>query len=144
VSPGTAAPGVPVRTDAELRGVDVTAALGRGLVDAPDGPDRQRLFTSAAIAAALAAEDLHVGPYPLGFLARYVRTAGLAMALKLPEPLIRPEQAELVRDWMRAAESAAPGSRRDDVFARWLDMVAALLTARRKARLASIRLRFSR
>lgn len=121
--------------DAEPSDLDVATALRRGL--AADGPDRRAMFTDAAIAAALAAEELRVGAYPLGFLARYVRTAGLAMALRLPEPLIRPEQAELARGWMHAAAMAAPDADRDDVFARWLEMVAALLALRRNARLAN-------
>jgi hypothetical protein len=124
-------------TDAELRGLDVPAAISQGLGLTPESPARQELFTDAAIAAALAAEDLRAGAYPLGFLARYIRTAGLAMALELPEPLIRPEQAELARDWMRAAAVAAPSGDRGDEFAQWLDMVAALLVLRRNARLAA-------
>lgn len=132
------------RTDAELRGIDVTAAISRGLAGIADGPDRRELFSNAAIAAALAAEERHVGPYPLRFLARYVRAGGLTLALKLPEPLIRPDQAELARDWMRAAEPTAPDPRSDEVFAQWLDMVAALLTTRRHARLASVRSRNTR
>lgn len=122
-----------IRPDSGLRHLDVAAAVTRGL--AAGGPDRRTMFTDAAIAAALAAEELRVGAYPLGFLARYIRTAGLAKALQLPEPLIRPDQAELARDWMRAARAAGPAADRDDVFARWLEMVAALLAVRRNARL---------
>lgn len=119
--------------DTELRRIDIPAAVSRGL--ASSGPEHRIMFTHAAIAAALAAEELQVGAYPLGFLARYIRAAGLAMALELPEPLIRPDQAELARDWMRAAHDAEPAADRDDVFARWLEIVAALLALRLNTRL---------
>lgn len=142
MTPGTAVPPDGIRPDSELRHLDVTTAVSRGL--SADGPDRQAMFTAVAIAAALAAEELRVGAYPLGFLARYIRTAGLAMALELPEPLIRPEQAKLARDWMRAAAAAPPDADRDDIFARWLEMVAALLALRRNARLENDRPRSDR
>lgn len=140
MTPDAAIPPDGIRPDSALRRLDVAAAVGRDLAAGPDrlaGPDRQAISADAAIAAALAAEELRVGAFPLGFLARYIRTAGLAKALVLPEPLIRPDQAELVRDWMRAAAAADPGPDRDDVFARWLEMVAAVLALRRNARLAT-------
>lgn len=130
-----------IRTDDQLRHIDVPAAITDGLADEADGPDRLRLFTNAAIAAALAAEDLHVGPYPLSFLARYIRTGGLALALQLPEPLIRPDQSDLVRAWMRAAEPSCDGIEDDTLFSQWLEMVVALLLARRKTRLSRIQSR---
>lgn len=122
----------PTRPDAELRGLDVPAAITRGLL--LDGVPRRMLYSDAAVAAALEAEERSVGPYPVRFLARYVRSAGVEEAMALPEPLIRPEQAELARDWLQAARAAGPGLESDALFARWLDMVASLLAVRRAAR----------
>lgn len=121
-----------IRPDAELHGLDVPAAITRGLVF--DGVARRMLYDEAAIAAALKAEERGVGPYPVRFLAGYVRSAGIEAALALPEPLIGPERAELARDWLFAARSAGSRLELDVLFARWLDMVAALLALRRAAR----------
>lgn len=121
-----------VRPDAALRGFDVPAAITRGML--LDGVPRRVLFGDAAIAAALEAEGRAVGPYPVRFLAGYVRSAGVDEALALPQPLIRPEQAGLARDWLAAARAAGATPALDDLFARWLEMVAALLTARRTVR----------
>ena len=119
------------RPDTELCGLDVPAAITRGLL--LEGVPRRMLFSDAAIAACLEAEELSVGPYPVRFLARHVRGAGVEEAMALPEPLIRPEQAELARDWLRAARAAGSGLELDALFARWLDMVASLLAVRRAA-----------
>lgn len=132
--PETTEPPASLHTDDHMRGIDVPAAITRDLTDVVKDPGREAMYPGSAIAAALAAEELRVGAYPLGFLARYIRTAGLKAAQQLPEPLIRPAQADLVRGWMRAAAHAPAGVRRDDVFAQWLEMVAALLAARRNAR----------
>jgi hypothetical protein len=121
-----------IRPDTELYGLDVPAAITRGLL--LDGVPRRMLYSDAAIAAALAAEARDVGPYPVHFLAGYVRTAGVDAALALPEPLIAPEQAELARDWLHAARAAGAGLEFDALFARWLEMVAAVLAVRRAAR----------
>lgn len=126
-----------VRAGGRMRGIDVPDALSRDLTDLVDGPAREAMLAGSAIAAALVAEELEVGAYPLGFLARFIRDAGLATALRLPVPLIRLAQADLVRSWMYAAAEAPAGTRRDDAFARWLEIVAALLAMRRNARLSS-------
>ncbi|ARF81294.1 hypothetical protein ACIG0C_32425 [Kitasatospora aureofaciens] len=122
-----------VLPDAELmHGYDVEAAITRGLLI--DGVTRQVLFGEAAIAASYQAEALRIGPYPLGFLAQYVRTGGFSAALDLPEPVIGREAGELVRGWLRAAAGAGANLQREVVFARWLAEVALLITMRRDVR----------
>jgi hypothetical protein len=118
-----------IRPDSELAGVDVPAAISAGL--RLDGAARRTMFTSAAIAAALQAERREVGPYPLNFLADHVRAAGRAGALALPEPLVG--AVDLAQSWLRAASEAAGGVGNDDLFAQWLETVAALIMLRRKA-----------
>jgi hypothetical protein len=122
-----------VTTDAELAGLDVVAAIGRGIP--ADGQARQVMFTDAAIAAAIEAEELGAGPYPVAILARVVRAGGVAEALRLPEPLIGAEPTALARRWLEAALAA--GDEADLVFSRWLEMVATLLAVRQSARAAS-------
>ncbi|WP_406279916.1 hypothetical protein OH799_12960 [Nocardia sp. NBC_00881] len=119
--------------DEELRGIDVQAAIAAGMAE----PDEARpaLFGAAAVAAALHAEELEVGPYPLEFLAGCVRALGLDGALELREPLIGEQPTELVRGWMSAARPPhSPDALRDQLFARWLDAVAVVLAARRHIR----------
>jgi hypothetical protein len=124
--------GQAIRLDSELAGLDVAAAISRGIGAA--GQSRHVMFTEAAIAAAIQAEALGVGPYPVGFLARFVRTGGVAAALRLPEPLVGAESCALARGWMEAALAAGSSVDADLVFARWLEMVATLMAARRSVR----------
>jgi hypothetical protein len=142
-----------VTTDAELAGLDVVAAIGRGIP--ADGEARQVMFTDAAIAAAIEAEELGVGPYAVAILARVVRAGGVAEALRLPEPLIGAEPTALARRWLEAAVAAADntkaalaaadkaeaavaaGDKADLVFSRWLEMVATLVAVRQSARPAA-------
>lgn len=140
-----------VTTDAELAGLDVAAAIGRGIP--ADGQARQVMFTDAAIAAAIEAEELGVGPYPVAILARVVRAGGVAEALRLPEPLIGAEPTALARRWLEAAladnteaalaagdkaeAAVAAGDKADLVFSRWLEMVATLVAVRQSARPAA-------
>jgi hypothetical protein len=142
-----------VTTDAELAGLDVVAAIGRGI--RADGQARQVMFTDAAIAAAIEAEELGVGPYPVAILARVVRAGGVAEALRLPEPLIGAEPTALARRWLEAALAAADNpeaalaaadkaeaavaaaDKADLVFSRWLEMVATLVAVRQPARPAA-------
>ncbi len=119
------------RPDSALRDIDVEAALVSGL-DEP-GDQRSNLFSDAAIAAALRLAEHGIGPYPVGFLADCVRSMGLAAVLELPEPLIGAEPTEIVRSWMHAAADGHDADvRRDDLFARWLAAVAAVLAIRRR------------
>jgi hypothetical protein len=140
-----------VTTDAELAGLDVVAAIGRGIP--ADGQARQVMFTDAAIAAAIEAEELGVGPYPVAILARVVRAGGVAEALRLPEPLIGAEPTALARRWLEAAladdteaalavadkaeAAVAAADKADLVFSRWLEMVATLVAVRQSARPAA-------
>lgn len=117
------------RPDADLLGLDVEAGITQGM--SWTGAARDALFREVAIAASWKAQELGAGPYPLTFLARYVRAAGIRQALELPEPLIGAERAELVRGWLAAAITAAATPADDDLFAQWLDAVAALLAVRR-------------
>ncbi|MFE3028886.1 hypothetical protein ACFXO9_31030 [Nocardia tengchongensis] len=117
------------RPDEQLSGLDIAAAITDGIGE--PGPARRAMFSGAAIAAAIRAERLAIGPYPLTFLAGCVRSLGLEGALRLPEPLIGEQRTVLAREWMSAAfAGSSPDVVRDEVFARWLGMVAVLLSAR--------------
>ena len=122
-------------TDAELAGLDVAAAIGRGIATA--GQARQAMFTDAAIAASIEAGALGIGPYPVAILARVVRAGGVVAALRLPEPLIGAEPTALARRWLEAALAAGGEPGADLVFSRWLEMVATLLAVRESARSAA-------
>jgi hypothetical protein len=123
------------RPDADVLDLDVEAAVTRGI--SWTGAARDALFREVAIAASWQAQQLDVGPYPLTFLARYVRAAGVRGALELPEPLIGAERAELVRGWLSAGITAEPVPADDDLFAQWIDTVAMLLAVRRSVGRAS-------
>jgi hypothetical protein len=120
-----------LQPDADLAGLDVAAAISSGL--GADTASRLVLFTQASIAAAIEAEALGIGPYPVAFLAKLVRAGGVAAALGLPEPLIGAEPTALARSWLEAALAAGTGVTQDQEFARWLEMVATLLAVRRQA-----------
>lgn len=129
-----------VRQDGELRALDVPNALTRGLL--VDGTPRRHLFSEAAIAASWQAQDLGVGPYPLRFLAGFVRSAGLDEALALDEPLNGAEPAALAREWFAAAGQAVRGGTAqqstaqqlavEELLARWIELVATLIAVRRQ------------
>jgi hypothetical protein len=121
-----------IRPDRELADVDIEALIAAGLAD--EGPARRAMFTAGAIAAALRLEPHGVGPCPVRFLARYVRAAGRSAALALPEPLVGAEPMALARAWLTASSIVDEGLPADQVFARWLDMVAALIAIRRRVR----------
>ncbi|GAA3726216.1 hypothetical protein GCM10022225_04060 [Plantactinospora mayteni] len=119
------------RTDEdELRRVDVPAELvARLRVGRPPGGD-------ATVAAALAADRLGTQPRSLTFLAEVVRRGGTGFAGTLPEPLPTPEQAALAATWLAAANSVEVSDRgpnHDETVARWLENVALLVAARRRA-----------
>jgi hypothetical protein len=119
-----------IRHDSELLGLDVPAAVTRGLLI--DGGPRRALFTEAAIAASYQAEQTGIGPHPLGYLGRYIRAGGFAAALALPEPVIGEPGIELIRSWLRAGAAAGGGVEREFLFGRWLAEVAALIELRRR------------
>jgi hypothetical protein len=120
-----------IRPDLLLRSLDVPAAITRGLA-MTGGGSSHALFTEAAIAASMQAAERGIGQVPLAFLARYVRTAGVAAALDLPEPLAVPDQADLVRDWLTAALTAGSSVSHDLELASWLERVAILIALRRR------------
>ena len=122
----------PIRPDSELADVDIEALITAGLAE--EGAARRRMFTDGAIAAALRLEPHGVRPYPVRFLARYVRAAGRSAALALPEPLVGAEPMALASAWLTAASTVDDGLVADQAFAQWLDMVAALIAIRRRAR----------
>lgn len=121
-----------VRRDKDLLGLDVQTAITQGLP--VDGSPRRIMFTEAAIVASWRAEHVGVGPYPLRYLARYVRTAGRSSAFNLPEPLIGVEATGLARGWLSAALAAGGEIAYDELFSRWLEMVAMLIALRRTTR----------
>lgn len=122
-----------IRRDEELCGIDVEAAIAAGMAEHDEA--RSALFGAAAVAAALHAEALEVGPYPLEFLAGCVRALGLDGSLELREPLIGERPTELVRGWMSAARPPrSPDALRDQLLAKWLEAVAVVLAARRNVR----------
>jgi hypothetical protein len=112
--------------------LDVAAAITRGLSTGAEAG--YALFTEASVAAAIEAENLGIGPVPLGLLGRLVRAGGITAALQLPEPLIGDEPAALARHWLEAAQAAGTKITVDAEFGRWLEMVAALVALRRSAR----------
>jgi hypothetical protein len=134
--PGGGGPSARVRFDSELRDLDIPAVITAGIAGGP--AQRREMFTDAAIAAARQLEDQGIGPYPVRFLAGYVRSAGRAAAQALPQPLIGEIPARLARRWAAASrppgdETAGDAVDRDDAFAQWLTMVAAMLDLRRSA-----------
>ena len=121
--------------DADLARVDVAEALRDGL--GTSGPDHRHLFGDAAIAAAIAADRLAVYPRSLAFLAEIVRRGGIPYAADLVEALPTPAQAALAHGWLEAVRDI-PGA--DESCARWLEAVATIVAARRRARMSSAKL----
>ncbi|MFY1669100.1 hypothetical protein ACN27G_03945 [Plantactinospora sp. WMMB334] len=112
----------------ELRALDVPAALAAGLRDGGRPPGE------VAVAAALAADRLGTRPRSLTFLAEVVRRGGTGYAVTLPEPLPTPEQAALAASWLAAAYAVPEqGPEHDETLARWLENVALVVAARRRA-----------
>jgi len=126
---------MPVRSDSELAGTNVAAAISHGI--GASGEHRQVMFTDAAIAAAIQAQALGVGPYPVAILSRFVRAGGITAALRLPEPLVGAGASALARTWLEAALAGRSSVAADLLFARWLEMAATLMAARRSARSAT-------
>ena len=113
------------QTDERLLAIDLPAVIAAGLVSS--GVDG-----AATVAAAVRADLLGVYPRSLTFLAEIVRRGGISYAAALPLPLPTAEQSALVADWLGAASPTGA----DVTFARWLDAVAAVLGARRAARVS--------
>jgi hypothetical protein len=118
------------RFDAGLRTLDVASAVAAVTSNFTD--DHGIALADAAVAAAVQLEDVRVGPNPVAFLVGCVRAMGLPDAQRLPEPLVGAQPTAMVRAWMTAAcPDAEPDVARDEAFARWLEMVAAVLRSRR-------------
>jgi hypothetical protein len=107
-----------IHTDEQLLAMDIPAAIARGA-----------LSGDVTVAAAIRADRVHAQPRSLTFLAEIIRRGGLAAAARLSEPLATTEQSALVREWLVAAAE-------EEEFARWLDAVALVLTARLATRLS--------
>jgi hypothetical protein len=118
----------PVLGEDDLAAVDLGTLLRSGLTG--ETAARRSLFGEGAVGAAIRSDRAGVQPRSLSYLAEIVRRGGLAFAAGLTDPLPAPEQAELARDWL----AAVAGTGQDELFARWLDAVAAIVAARRAAR----------
>jgi hypothetical protein len=131
------------RSDEELGQLDVADLLRDGFGTV--GAAHREFFADGAVAAAIAADRHGVFPRSITFLAEVVRRGGIGYAADLPEPLPRPDQAELVREWLNAARELArstDGASNDrasndeganDELARWLEAVAVILDTRHRA-----------
>jgi len=122
------------RTDLDLAGVDVPAALRDGL--GTTGAAHRHLFGDAAIAAALSADRLSVHPAALTFLAEIVRRGGVRYAAGIEESLPTEEQSALARSWLAAVHDLPSV---DEACAAWLEAVAKILDVRRRHRLSTTR-----
>ncbi|MFE0461418.1 hypothetical protein ACFW1A_19435 [Kitasatospora sp. NPDC058965] len=118
------------RTDAELAALDVPVLLRFGLPQ--DGPHRRALFGEGAVAGALQLGGLGVPPRSLAFLAQVVRAGGARYAAGLPEPLPGPA-AEPARGWLEAAAAVVADPDGDELTARYLEAVAAVLDLRQES-----------
>ncbi|MFG3225799.1 hypothetical protein ACGF07_13595 [Kitasatospora sp. NPDC048194] len=114
-------------SDDRLAELDIGVLLRFGL-PAP-GVVRSTLFGDGAVAAAIVADRLGVLPRAVAFLGEVVRAGGTAFAAELPEPLPGPAAAA-ARDWLAAAATVVQDPTGDQLVARWLDAVAAVLALR--------------
>ncbi|MFE3875464.1 hypothetical protein ACFXPX_13810 [Kitasatospora sp. NPDC059146] len=115
------------QSDSLLAELDVEILLRFGLPT--PGPHRSTLFGDGAVAAAITADRLGVLPRALVFLGEVVRSGGTRFAAELPEPLPGPAAAA-ARDWLQAAAMVVQDPTGDQLVARWLDAVAAVLALR--------------
>ncbi|WP_244215541.1 hypothetical protein [Kitasatospora purpeofusca] len=115
------------RSDSRLAELDIEILLRFGLPN--PGPHRSTLFGDGAVAAAITVDRLGVVPRALTFLGEVVRAGGTRFAAALPEPLPGPAAAA-ARGWLEAASTVVQGPQGDQLVARWLDAVAALLALR--------------
>jgi hypothetical protein len=116
-----------IRTDDQMATVDVPAAITEALRSTDPA---RHLVTGAAVPAAIQAGQAGVLPRSLTFLAEIVRRGGAGYAVGLAAPLPTAEQTALVRPWLALAAAAEA----DEVFARWLEAVAAIVDARLSGR----------
>ncbi|MEU6232212.1 hypothetical protein [Kitasatospora sp. NPDC047058] len=114
-------------SDDQLAALDVEILLRFGLP--AEGPHRSALFGDGAVAAAITADRLGVLPRALVFLGEVVKAGGTRFAAALPEPLPGPAAAP-ARGWLEAAALVVHDPTGDQLVARWLDAVAAVLALR--------------
>ncbi|MFB7380815.1 hypothetical protein ACFC6U_30335 [Kitasatospora purpeofusca] len=115
------------QSDSRLAELDIEILLRFGLPN--PGPHRSTLFGDGAVAAAITVDRFGVVPRALTFLGEVVRAGGTRFAAALPEPLPGPAAAA-ARGWLEAASTVVQGPQGDQLVARWLDAVAALLALR--------------
>ncbi|MFB7126817.1 hypothetical protein [Kitasatospora sp. NPDC056273] len=85
--------------------------------------------SDGAVAAAITVDRLGTLPRALTFLGETVRAGGTRFAAALPEPLPGPA-ATVARGWLEAAAMVVQDPTGDQLVARWLDAVAAVLALR--------------
>ncbi|WP_188299208.1 hypothetical protein [Streptomyces sp. CBMA156] len=117
----------PPQSDSQLAELDVEILLRFGVPN--PGPHRAALFGDGAVAAAITVDRLGVMPRALTFLGEVVRAGGCRFAAALPEPLPGPAAA-VARGWLEAAAMVVQDPQGDQLAARWLDAVAAVLALR--------------
>jgi len=110
----------------QLNNLDVAELLRTGLA----GPSRRELFAEGAAAATLALDREQTIPRSLTFVADIVRAGGTRYASELTEPLPTAAQIDTIRPWLLAAAEVAATPQEDDLFADWLDAVAAMIALR--------------
>ncbi|MFE4356759.1 hypothetical protein [Kitasatospora sp. NPDC056800] len=115
------------QSDSRLAELDVEILLRFGLPH--PGPHRSTLFGDGAVAAAITVDRLGALPRALAFLGETVRAGGTRFAAALPEPLPGPA-ATVARGWLEAAAMVVQDPTGDQLVARWLDAVAAVLALR--------------
>ncbi|MEU9110352.1 hypothetical protein AB0D04_00825 [Streptomyces sp. NPDC048483] len=118
----------PARTDDELAQLDVPALLRYGL--GFGGHHRTTLFGDGAVGAAVVLDRLGVPPRSVAFLAKVTRSGGVPYAAELPEPVPGDAAGPLVRTWLGSAASVVHTVEGDEVVARWLESVAAIIALR--------------
>ncbi|MGW8949792.1 hypothetical protein [Streptomyces sp. NPDC055709] len=123
------------RTDDEvLAATDIEALLRHGL---SRDAFRTALFGDGALAAAVTLDRLGVLPRSVTYVAKIVRSGGLAYAARLAEPLPSDAASAHLREWLESAAQVA-GTPDDEAHAaRWLETVASLIDLRRGSRAAT-------
>ncbi|MEU9048424.1 MULTISPECIES: hypothetical protein [unclassified Kitasatospora] len=115
------------QSDSQLAELDIEILLRFGLPN--PGPHRSTLFGDGVVAAAITLDRLGVMPRALVFLGEVVRSGGTRFAAGLPEPLPGPA-ADVARGWLTAAAMVVQDPTGDQLVARWLEAVAAVLALR--------------
>ncbi|MET9213220.1 MULTISPECIES: hypothetical protein [unclassified Nocardia] len=115
-------------TDVEATATDISRLLIDGLTT-PDARHPE-LFGIGAVGAAVRLDRLLTPPRAVAYLARVVAAGGTASAAALSDPLPDPRQSAVLRPWLDAAATVPAAIAVDDLFARWLDAVAAVLALR--------------